>query len=43
MKFYLVKIGNLRYRDLQPSSIDAIIAAMGRFPNARSITARVMG
>lgn len=42
MKFFLVKIGNLRYRDLQPSSCDAVIAAMNRFPHARSIVVRLM-
>lgn len=42
MKFYLVKVGNLRYRDLQPCSVDAVIAAMDRFPGARSISVKVM-
>lgn len=42
MKFYLVKIGNLMYRDLQPTSVDAVIAAMSRYPSARCISVRVM-
>lgn len=41
MKFYIVRVGNLRYRDLQPSVWDAIDKAMRRFPNARVITAKV--
>lgn len=41
MKFYLVKVGNLMYRDLQPSGIDAVIAAMYRYPDARYISAKV--
>jgi len=40
MKFFIVKVGNLTYRDLQPSSIDAVIHAIERFPNARRISAR---
>lgn len=41
MKFYIVRVGNLAYRDLQPSSCDAILAAMCRFPRAIRISARV--
>lgn len=41
MKFYIVKIGNLIYRDLQPSSVDAVIAALHRFPEARRISVKV--
>ena len=40
MKFYIVKIGNLIYRDLQPSSVDAVIAALHRFPDARCISVK---
>lgn len=41
MKIYFVRVGNVAYRDLQPSSCDAIIAAMRRFPGATRISARV--
>lgn len=41
MKFYIVTVGNLSFRDLQPSSIDAILHAMDRFPGATRITARL--
>lgn len=37
MKFFIVTVGNLTYRDLQPSSVDAVIHAIERFPNARRI------
>lgn len=41
MKFYTVRVGSLMYRDLQASSIDAVIAAMDRFPNATRISAKL--
>ena len=41
MKFYIVKVGNIKYRDLQPCSVDAVIAAMQRFPNASRISVKV--
>lgn len=40
MKFFLVRVGGLTYRDLQPSSCEAILAAMHRFPHATRISAR---
>lgn len=40
MKFYIVTVGALSYRDLQPSSIDAILHAMNRFPGATRISAK---
>jgi hypothetical protein len=42
MKFFLVKVGNVMYRDLQPSSCDAVIAAISRFPGARRVVVKVM-
>lgn len=41
MKFYIVTVGALSFRDLQPSSIDAILHAMDRFPGAQRISARL--
>lgn len=41
MKFYIVRVGNLVYRDLQLCSIDAVIHAMDRFPGATRITAKL--
>jgi hypothetical protein len=41
MKFYIVTVGALSFRDLQPSSIDAILHAMDRFPGASRISARL--
>jgi len=41
MKLYLVRVGALTYRDLQPSSCDAILAAMSRYPGAIRISARL--
>lgn len=41
MKFYIVRVGTLTYRDLQPSSCDAILAAMSRYPGASRISARL--
>jgi hypothetical protein len=40
MKFFIVTVGNLTYRDLQPSSVDAVIHAIERFPNARRISVK---
>ena len=40
MKFYIVRVGNLMYRDLQPSVWDAIDKAMRRYPDARVISAK---
>lgn len=41
MKFYLVRVGNLVYRDLQACSIDAVIHAMDRYPGASRISAKL--
>jgi hypothetical protein len=41
MKFYIVRVGNLVYRDLQSCSIDAVLHAMDRFPSATRISAKV--
>ena len=41
MKFYTVRVGSLKYRDLQTCSIDAVLAAMARFPNATRISAKL--
>lgn len=40
MKFYIVTVGALSYRDLQMCSIDAILHAMDRFPGATRISAK---
>ena len=41
MKFYIVTVGALQYRDLQSCAIDAIIKAMERFPGANRISAKL--
>lgn len=41
MRFYIVRVGALTYRDLQACSIDAITHALDRFPNARRVSARL--
>ena len=41
MKFYIVTVGALSYRDLQSSSWAAIEHAMDRFPGAERITAKL--
>lgn len=41
MKFYIVTVGNLRYRDLQANSFDAWEKAAERYPNATRITVKL--
>jgi hypothetical protein len=42
MKLFLVKVGNVMYRDLQLSSCDAVIAALNRFPGAGRIVVKLI-
>lgn len=42
MKTCLITIGALRYTGLFRSSVMAVLDAMGRYPDARAISVRVM-
>ena len=41
MKPYIVQVGTLTYRTFQSHSIDAVIEAMERFPEAGRIVVRL--